>query len=344
MSRRVAFFGLVTITLAGGIWLTGRNRGWWHQDSQNGLMPGLPVSAETARPAFWGRTADLQTLEHLHKRAFDSGATCPLAIIEAICDQDAGTRRWARNGVANFERRIPPDATPVLVSATAHPDRETRLFALSRLSRDTGDPQTTLNAILHSLKDTDPAVRDRAYSAHLRVTGKLDLALPYWVRLWDDEEAEWPIEGENEETRKLKLADRNQARQTVANAFISASQVRAQEVAKILVNLLDDPSARVSTAAAAAIGQWAPPHPLTLLPECAKLRAAERIRRLGTEVSVPAYRDRVSRAMVRFEAAILRSGIDFTAWLSAGWGGLTCPWWQALYLYSISEGGARTIP
>jgi serine/threonine protein kinase len=243
-----------------------------------------------------------------------------------------------------------PDTISVLVRAAEHPDREVRGEALSLLSERASKDPRTLPAVLKALQDKDPLVRNTAYYAHSRVTGKLDLLLPYLLRLRENNDAEWPVEGKDEETRKARQVERNLCVLGMAIQLKSLCEVRAEETAAILVRLLDDPSAKMRVIAAGTIGLWAPLEPSTLLPELVKHKAAEKVRKLSMQVSTPFDGERVRRALDSLEAATRRLSAEAAGLSTAGASGLvTTPWLVAFHCYRLmavdrSPGSGGSMP
>src|SRR5262249_54579133 len=108
MAKRVLVLGTLVLLVGGAVWYAGWVRGWWDKDSRTEKPPDEPVTTPAPRPEFWGRRADRAALEKVHKDAADLNRPCPMAVVEAICDEDEQTRSWARDGVATFQKRISP--------------------------------------------------------------------------------------------------------------------------------------------------------------------------------------------------------------------------------------------
>jgi HEAT repeat protein len=178
---------------------------------------------------------------------------CPLPVIEALLDREDEVR-WNAAACAGLFKTIPPEATDTLLRAAASADENIRSEGLLFLARAAGKDPKALAAIETGQHDAALLVRQNAHVARFNATGEIEPFVRYIIHVREEPDASLrPVP---------KDAEKQKQEQVVHNLFLLGSPMRlielgnerADELAEVLVRLLDDRSPIVRRGAVNLIG------------------------------------------------------------------------------------------
>jgi HEAT repeat len=182
------------------------------------------------------------------------GKPCPLAVVEALLDREEEVR-WQAQACAGCWPSGPfaPGSVEVLLRAVRSPDVGVRSSSLFLLALAGGKEPKVLTAIRKAREDRVFEVRHCAHCALFSATNRLDEFLLYLIRLREDPESLF-TPGLKEAERKQEQKERNLALLGSSTRLIEWSEHRADELAPLLVKLLNDESPVVRRGAVNLIG------------------------------------------------------------------------------------------
>jgi HEAT repeat protein len=180
--------------------------------------------------------------------------TCPLAVLEAMTDPHDDVRSIAM-GVSGMFDRVASGSVPVLLKLARAENAAVRGHAVLMLAFAEAKNPKSLEVARRAIQDKDENVRHDGFSALFRITGKLDEAVPYWLRA---QETMWSgLRPEPASASKDEQIRRNLRRLGAFGKLYELGEERTEEFAKLLMSFLDGKSAEMRRAAAAYIGNIA---------------------------------------------------------------------------------------
>lgn len=192
----------------------------------------------------------IQTLAQVVR---SQGKPCPLVLVESLLDREDEVR-WQVSAYLGIFKTYTPETIPILLRGVGSGDADTRSSCLIHLGV-IGQKDAKLLPVFDAAKK-DPVfdVRHSAYCAHFRATDKLEEFLPYIVRMREDPDQLFTPAAEDSETRKRERTYRNLVVLGSAMNLIEWSEKRPEELATVLLKLLEDPSPLMRQGAANIIG------------------------------------------------------------------------------------------
>jgi hypothetical protein len=179
--------------------------------------------------------------------------TCPLSVLEALTDPHEDVRNIAMGGSGMFDR-VAEGGVPLLLKLTEATDAGVRGHAVLMLAHAEGKNPKSLLVARRATKDRDEGVRHDAHSAVFQITGRLEDAVPYWLRT---QETIWEVSPSRPEpalTTEKERARRNLHRLASFGRLYDLGEERTEEMARLLVRLLESKSADARRVTAAYIG------------------------------------------------------------------------------------------
>ena len=193
---------------------------------------------------------------------------CPLAVVEALLDDDADVRDKALC-YSGMYREFAPGTRAVAVKGAAHDAPGTRGHSLWLLSKIAPKDEEVRRILRAARKDPDFNVRCDVHSALFRVTGKLEDVVPYYLRLSARLRAEPAPRTEAE--KKLRAQKNYRSLGGFLFLLEDLGKNRADELAPFLLDALKDKDAVLRQGAAGFVGNAAgiwtlPPQPGVWIP------------------------------------------------------------------------------
>jgi hypothetical protein len=177
------------------------------------------------------------------------GRPCPLAVIRALSDS-VDEVRWEAAAWAAVFKTFAPGSTEVLLHGVTADKAELRSTSLLLLARAAGKDPKALEAMEKATEDKVFDVRHSAHLALFRARDRLDEHLPYLIRIREDPASVLTPGPADSEVAKEERAQRNLFLLTIAMQVMEWSESRADELAGVLMKLLDDKSAVMRRGAA----------------------------------------------------------------------------------------------
>jgi hypothetical protein len=177
------------------------------------------------------------------------GRPCPFAVIQVLSDS-VDEVRWEAGAWAAVFKTFAPGSTEVLLRGVTSDRAELRSTSLLLLARAAGKDPKALDAMEKAKEDKVLDVRHSAHIALFRARDRLDEHLPYLIRVREDPASVLTPGPEDTEVAKQERAQRNLLLLGIAMQMIDWSESRADELAGVLMKLLDDQSAVMRRGAA----------------------------------------------------------------------------------------------
>jgi hypothetical protein len=177
------------------------------------------------------------------------GRPCPLAVTQALSDS-VDEVRWEAAAWAAVFKTFAPGSTEVLLRGVNSDRAELRSTSLLLLARAAGKDPKALDAMEKATNDKVFDVRHSAHLALFRARDRLDEHLPYLIRVREDPALVLTPGPADTEIAKQERAQRNLFLLGIATQVIEWSESRADELAGVLMKLLDDKSAVMRRGAA----------------------------------------------------------------------------------------------
>jgi HEAT repeat protein len=181
---------------------------------------------------------------------------CPLAVVEALLDKE-DLVRWQASECAGLFKAYAPGSVEVLLRGAQSEDAEQRSTNLLHLGRAAGKDPKALEVIQKARRDKVFDVRHTAHCALFLANDKLDEFLVYLIRLREEPDAVLAPVPDDAEAQKRDRAQRNLILIGSAMRFMEWSERRADELAPLLLKLLDDKSPVLRRGGANLIGATA---------------------------------------------------------------------------------------
>jgi len=178
---------------------------------------------------------------------------CPLVLIEMLDDKEDEVR-WMAGVDAALFKSFAPGSVDVLLRQVTSDKAEVRSTALFVLAHAGGKSQKVLDAIDKAKKDNVYDVRNSAHWARFTATDNLEEFLSYIIRTREDADAVLSPVPKDEEARKKDVSLRNLFIIGASVPLAEWSETRADELATILLKLLDDKAPLMRRGAASLIG------------------------------------------------------------------------------------------
>jgi hypothetical protein len=164
---------------------------------------------------------------------------CPLVIIEMLEDKEDEVR-WQAGTCAFLFKSFAPGSVDVLLRQVASDNAEVRSTGLLLVAHAGGKEKKVLDAIDKAKKDKVYDVRHSAHCARFTATDNLEEFLVYIIRTREDDDAVLAPVPADEEARKSDQCRRNLFIIGSALRLIEWSDGRSEELATVLLKLLDD--------------------------------------------------------------------------------------------------------
>jgi HEAT repeat protein len=178
---------------------------------------------------------------------------CPLVIFEALHDKEDFVRYEAVVWAGLF-KTFAPGSADVLLRGVKADNAELRSSSLLLLARVAGKNPKALEAMEEATRDKVLDVRHSARMALFIAKDKLEEHLPYLIRVREDPDSFLSPGPENSEDGKRERAYRNLVVLGSAMELARWSDARADELADVLLKLLQDKSAVQRRGAAKLVG------------------------------------------------------------------------------------------
>jgi hypothetical protein len=181
------------------------------------------------------------------------GKPCPLALVEAVLDENVYVRQ-AAEAFGNRFTTYPPGAVSTLLRGVASEDAMIRTYCHGLLARAAPGDERVLAIIDAATHDKIFQVRHNAHCAKFLANNNLSEFLTWIVRLQEDEEGVFYPVPEDDVLRKDQKSVRNLALVGTATQIVDWCETRPDELADALLQLLDNTSPLIRRGAARLIG------------------------------------------------------------------------------------------
>jgi HEAT repeat protein len=185
--------------------------------------------------------------------AKDLQMPCPLVLVEALLDKEDAVRYQAESCTALFTK-FAPGSVDVLLRCSRSENPSLRGDSLLILARAAGKDPKVLEVIEKGKQDKTFEVRHSAYCAAFKANDNLDEFLTYLIRVREHPASVLSPEPADSETGRQERTMRNLLLLGSSMQMIEWSDKRPEEMAAVLVKLLDDKSPVFRRGAANLIG------------------------------------------------------------------------------------------